>query len=155
MARIFTDVHRKKHYRRKDDPRYHGDECERLYVEGLEVLAKMKYFQTAIGAMRRRERMLVTTTKQFGEWERLGMLYDTSSSYLDLLRNVNWYAARMKEIRIAYTEAHSVRHNVPKRYEVRGPDGNVIECFCSHGAASQCRVRSGLGCTMSYIRENK
>jgi len=153
MPRMFTDTHRKKYYRRKDDPQYHGDLCEQLQLEGMETLKDLKYFQTAIGAMRRRDSMNVNTTRKFEEWERLGMLIRGNPDIRELQQHVRACASRMKAIRIAYTEAHSKRHNQPLQFEVRDADNNRVDVFVTYGAAQYCKLRSGLGATIGRYEE--
>lgn len=155
MPRMFTDTHRKKYYRRKDDPQYHGDLCESLHIEGMETLKDLKYFQTAIGAMRRRDNMKVDTSRKFQEWERLGMLIRGNPDIRELQHHVRVAASRMKAIRIAYTEAHSKRHNQPLRFEVKDADNNRVDLFVTYEAAKYCKLYSGLGATIERYEGDK
>ncbi|EBY9527394.1 hypothetical protein D5P86_00230 [Salmonella enterica subsp. enterica serovar Infantis] len=155
MPRMMTETHRKKYYRRKDDPQYHGDLCEQLQLEGMETLKDLKYFQTAIGAMRRRDSMNVNTTRKFEEWERLGKLVSSKHDMRYLQQSVRTCASRLKTIRVAYTEAHSKRHNQPLRFEVRDADGNRVDLFVTYDAARYCKLHSGLGATIERYEGDK
>lgn len=155
MPRMFTDTHRKKYFRRADDPQYHGHKCEGIYREAMDTLQKLHYYKQAIGAMRMRERMTVNTSRKFQEWERLGTLIKGNPSYEELRSEVNLCAFRLKRLRIEYTEEHSRRHNQPLSFEVRDADNNRVDVFVTHEAARYCKLHSGLGANIIRYEGDK
>ncbi|QZE56811.1 hypothetical protein pEaSNUABM20_00275 [Erwinia phage pEa_SNUABM_20] len=140
MPRMFTETHRNKYFRDRNHPGYHGDVCAQIHVEGMETLKDLKYYQTAISMLRR------STPKRTSEY---------SHDILYLRTHFKEAAARMKSLRIAYTEEHCRRHGERMRLEVKDADGNRVDLFVTYDAAKYCKLRSGLGATIERYEEKK
>lgn len=148
MPRMFTETHRTKYFRDRNHPEYHGDVCERIHVEGMETLKDLKYYQAAIALKRRSSPHRVRRLVETKTWDQLCQSRGERHDMYYLRSQFKLSAARLKSLRIAYTEEHCRRHGQPMRVEVKDADGNRVGLFVTHDAAEYCRLRSGLGATI-------
>lgn len=155
MPRMFTETHRTKYFRDRNHPEYHGDVCERIHVEGMETLKDLKYYQAAISLKRRSSPHRVRRCVERQTWDQLCQSSTDRHDMYYLRSQFKLAAARLKALRIAYTEAHSKRHNQPLRFEVKDADGNRVDLFVTYDAAKYCQLRSGLGVTFNRYEGDK
>lgn len=155
MPRMFTETHRNKHFRDRNHPEYHGDVCERIHLEGMEMLKDLKYYQAAIALKRRSSPHRVRRTVESQTWDQLCQSRGERHDIYYLRTMVKATAARLKTLRVAYTEEHSKRHNQPLRFEVKDADGNRVDLFVTYDAANHCKLRSGLGATLNRYEEKE
>lgn len=156
MARMFTLNHRARHYRSPEAADFHGEVCESLYIEGMAVLSDMKDCKLAIGLLRRPNSIHAKNRKKLRRCSELARVTQLNMTEEALIEKFKACGARLKIIRLLYTEAHSRRHNMPRMYVLSDAGGNEIERFVRWEAARHYQQgRAPYGSSIDRAKETK
>lgn len=157
MSRLFTENHRKKHHVASTDPKYHGAECEAIYLNGMELLKEHHYLRavlTHINIVASSSSITnKTTRKTRNAWVKaVAALADEPRSRATLIARYNDVAELLKDARHSYSEYHSERHGVPILYHVVDPRMQVLVKCHTHGYARHYIDSTGIIAKLKYIK---
>lgn len=113
MPRMFTQTHRNKYKLTEADADYHGDACEAVYLEGMELLKELHYLKGLLHDRHIAEKPMPIPpeSKRWSKW-----MACTKMSQLDvraterLRKRYRRVMEELKTARVSYTLLHTARH---------------------------------------------
>lgn len=159
MARMFTKKHREIHGLPVDHPKFHGEDCESVYVTGMELLEEHHYLRSLLTHINLITRIGVDlgnkqARKNYRIWEKaIAALENEPRTHEAIKHRYNEVAEMIKDMRCMYTEYHNDHHGLPAQYHVVDPRMVVIKKCHSHQWATRFIERKGGIYKIKYVKE--
>lgn len=113
MPRMFTKKHREKYRLTEADADYHGDACEAVYLEGMDLLEELHYLKGILHCRHNGDKVMPIPpeSKRWAKWFADRKFGDTDVRSTHALRQrYNKVSTDLKATRVTYTMLHSARH---------------------------------------------